>query len=236
MKFTQLQKVIAEEIERNRVEEANGAFERMSPEQKRVQIAQDVLDHLATKRVIAAHGQFLSAGNYFVADRTQSERELRDIMREAPVCRACALGSLMLATLERADDFKAGDLADFKTRGRDDGARIYDEDVVPYLARFFDMKTIGKAEVAFEAGVGAIRTDLAPGTFYRPKFSDIITKDEYDVAKAYGLAVAKKDEYDFNAKRLTAIMRNIVRNNGDFKPEQGVVEDDLAPLPTHCGL
>lgn len=234
MNRLQIQKIIHEELKRIRVENANAAFAGMTPSQQRVTIAQDVLRQLAAKRIRATSGAWLEDVRYDAFVPTaDADAELCDIVKKMPECRACALGGLFMCALDRADDFKVGKLKRYEeaTEQGNDVVRVNVEDVFGYLTRFFPKRTLAMAEAAFEMGHGYIR----PASVNLEDYG--LTRKEWETAEKFGRDTnagayvrGVPSGVERAAARLAAVMRNIVRNNGEFMPEQGVVNDDLAPV------
>lgn len=183
---TVLKKVVAKE--NRRVERANKAFEKMTPSQKRVQIARDVLAQLASKRLVATPGTWLSGKNesdLLKSTDFEKDTELQKVIGKTKQCTGCALGGMFMCAVERANKLKVGELSD---DAQQSGNIEYD-DVFKYMERFFSIDQLHDIESAFERGEGA--TSSEEGSEW--------LKEEEDASE-----------------RMRLIMENIVVNKGRF--------------------
>lgn len=169
----------------------NAAFEKLTPSEKRVAIAQEVIVQLATKRLIASPGTWLD----FSFERTDEDPELQSILKETKECHGCALGGMFMCAVEKANKLKVSELDCI-----DDGGASQD-DVFDYMSRFFTEEQLHLIEVCFEQGNGAGNVG---GT-------------QLDQALAF--FGENEDGYDPEveaAVRMRLIMENIVANKGRF--------------------
>lgn len=146
-------------------------FNKLSPRAKRVRIAKDVLAQLRVKRLSATRGIYMMGDAAAPPDGYEWPTELSEVLksRKAP-CVACALGSMFVAAVERADACPASGILNTNNR------ELYasGDDCYDYLEKFFPHSTLSDIESAFEYSTGPARD------------------------------------------RLEAIMKNIVRNKGEF--------------------
>jgi hypothetical protein len=181
-----------------KIKKSNAKFEKMTPSQKRVQIAKDVIAQLDAKRLYAKQGVYVQGkggannitvgGEGFWDDDTQ-ETEVRDLL--APKCEVCAKGGLFVAAVDRFNKLK------FRDELCPIGAYNRCSDPVEYLSRFFGEQQLELIEYAFEKG-GA---------------GDVNYDDKKTVAaERFGKMFTSADA------RMRAIMKNIVKNNGTFEP------------------
>jgi hypothetical protein len=125
---------IARQIDNEiRIRAENETFAKMTPAQKRVRIARDVLDWIKLGRLVATNGDYISL------------RDPRNTYRSAPTvngfeCHACALGSIFAVAVER-------ELT--KPPGRNIGA-TWDSDMRELLEPHFDRLQLLMIEDAFE--------------------------------------------------------------------------------------
>lgn len=184
-----------------RTARANKKFESLTPSEKRVQIARDVLAQLATKRLIATPGVWL-AGKHeddelFSGKDVEKNPELQSILNKSKQCTGCALGGMFMCAVERADKLKLTDLSD----GAKESGVPDMPDVFKYMRRFFSNEQLEQIETAFEQGDGACSAD-----------------DDYDNEYSGWLP-----ESCSPSERMRLIMENIVVNKGRFvvgkKPE-----------------
>lgn len=180
------------------------AFKKMTPAQKRVAIAKDVIAQLDAKLIKAKRGVYFE--NDKVDDLTHratrshwdpkiteyvppipelAKLETRDaIMSASQTCSACAVGSIFVAGMLRADKCTLGE------RG---GMSEYN-----YANKFFTYEQLRHMETVFECGC-----------FYKEGFN----RYGCGIGDATQLPEASADE------RLRWIMNNIIKNKGTFKPK-----------------
>lgn len=172
----------------------NKKFSRMSPAEKRVCVARDVLAQLKAKKILAksrlwarrhdSHNELLSEGD---ADEST---ELRDVLPKIEQCDACALGSIFLCAVNRADKLTVGDAG-----GGRYGLTIFFSYIDTYLEKFFSAGQLRLIEIAYECGRGQFNAD---------------TPEQVTAANCYkGLGLEE---------RMGAIMKNIIKNKGQFVP------------------
>lgn len=179
-----------------RIARANKTFEKLTPAQKRVQIARDVLAQLKSKRLIAANGIWLDstpfgAGTLFTASQLKKNLELQEVLKKRKQCSGCAMGGLFMCAVERANKLKLKDIMD---SDNDDEYAISGTNTFNYLSKFFEGEQLAEIETAFERGQGAHRGS-----------SD---------------AISFAQEEEDPGERMRLIMENIIINDGEFLPDQ----------------
>ncbi len=161
-----------------KTEKNNAKFDKMTPAQKRVAMAQDALKWIEAGALIPMKGLYvntLSMDIYHRADDLDavnadgSRKQARDVVLGP--CNVCAKGALLIAKAVRFNNVTVLDLANYS-----------DEQLTDY----FTTSQISQMEVAFE---------------------------RYDTWWY--------DEYPDNKERLTAILKNVVRNKGQFEFDDG---------------
>lgn len=164
-------------------------FEKLTPAQKRVQIARDVLAQLAAKRFKASPGTWVGKdGGKFITEGSAVE-QVCDLTKKIKKCEVCGLGSLFVAAVERANDLKTDQLESKEYfSGEGEKRVIGEEDVFDYLGRFFDGDQLDAIEAAFEMGDGA--RDNVRAEKFCPDPNPTV--------------------------RMTLIMENIIANRGNF--------------------
>lgn len=186
---------------RKRIEKNNAAFLKLTKAQQRVQIAKDVLEQLAIKKIVATSTYFeLSAVklNNQLDDAAEEGIDLSEVTSQVK-CNVCGIGSLFVAALERTDNFKAKKLVGTDTYGDEKGVEVR------YLKKWFDEEQLNEVEDYFElfranCDVHGNRSDpRSPSPIRRQKYA---------------------------SKRLRMIMENIISNNGRFDPDKGAHASD----------
>lgn len=200
----------------------NKKFEAMTPSQKRMQIAQDVLDQLRTKRLVAKNGVWLDTEDFLTADVVKKDVELQDLLKKQKSCDACAIGGMFMCAVERADKLKTSELLCGMTSETLPAEYVEEEsNVVPdpgvhmfdafsYLKKFFSMEQLRLVELAFETGSGGVEID---------------SKEEESASSFFNYVNDEEDDYenftlsDSNL-RMQLIMENIIAHKGRFNPHK----------------
>jgi len=198
-----LEKAIAKK--NRRIDRDNKAFEKMSPSEKRVQIARDVLAQLAAKRLIATPGCWLAGKDedpLFSQEDVKKDPDLQKILKSQKECTGCALGGMFMCAVERANELKISDL-DRESR---DMRVLQDESVFDYMEQFFSREQLNEIEAAFEQGEGFVQDG-----------------DSTEEASTW------LEEVDDAEERMRLIMENIVVNKGKFKLDKPPVRQWVTP-------
>jgi hypothetical protein len=162
----------------------------------RVEIAKDVLKQLGEGRIEATDTKYcrLSAPVFEMAGTDRGHSELRSLItnyeKKSPVtCEACAIGSLFMSAVMRHNDCTIKNAT---------WSSLASGVLRDYLSKWFSKSQMWLIESAFQGSpYGTVDHE-----------SDLYER----CAKIH-----YKYEYDTD-KRLAAIMRNIIRNGGTFKP------------------
>jgi hypothetical protein len=200
-------------------------FKAASPAQKRVLIAKDVIAQIKAKKLKPAHGTFVTfdkvaglkmtskdpyseptredVSNHLGADEDARELYLENKIQQ---CSCCALGSLFVSCTLYNDNTTADELASAGDEISDwltSGGKA--EPMSNGLDKFFSIQQLQLIEQTFETDNGVVQShDMDEFDRPYPKFS-----------KA---SAAFCDKYTTAESRMIAIMKNIVANDGTFKP------------------
>lgn len=159
-------------------------------EKMRVQIARDVLDQLNDQSIMATRGSYCVLVEPVSDEQYEANLDFSSILEKQKHCQVCALGALFVAKALRYDKLPVQSLG---KEIRND--IIIDREFWPYLTETFDGEQLRFIEMAFEGN-----NDRG--------FAANVGKEE----KAYAFF----DAYESSTERLTAIMENIIENNGLF--------------------
>jgi hypothetical protein len=170
-----------------RIAARNKAFAKLTPAKKRVRIAKDVLEQLDAKRIKAKPGTYLWAtGNKLKVTEKDLGKDLSELTTQIKSCDACAIGSLFLCAVERADALKIGEAysnSEAEVSYTSDKFNDMSLSQHIYLRRFFPRGTLDSMEATFE---------------------------KYDIwGEGRQLRVPAE-------QRLRLIMENVIRNKGEF--------------------
>lgn len=187
---------VAAEIERR-----NLAFQNASPARQRILLAKDVIDQIKIGRFAAMTGNWATLdGGSFIPSEDSVQKALLD--GTVSQCNVCALGGLMVSCVlfknkVTGNDYDYGAL-DFDT------LHTRDNNYNAGIRRHFSASQLILIELAYEGHDGWFGSHM-------DSEGDVATPTQ---SKAMTWAEREPDD----AKRLVAIMRNIVRNDGRFVP------------------
>ena len=166
---------------------------KMGRKRARVLIAKDALALLKKEALMACAGGYLVIRGKsfpFSVDDEDEDKQVADIVSEAPVCEVCAIGAAFVASVRRFDRLKIRDF--YADPDRYDYTR--------YLGQFFSQAQLDLMEIAFEG------THIGVAN---------VPEREFLRAQSFYLHYATPERAP---ERLEAIFRNIVKNDGTFKP------------------
>lgn len=173
----------------------NERFWALPKAEKRIAIAKDVISSLRARRIIAKEGFYVQFGRLIPVKSTDKlDRVLRNTEGK---CNCCAIGSCFVSMVRLGDNLTVGEVTEDTPRT----SGLEDFEIRPWLKKIFSANQLQLIEDAFEAQ--AYNFDSGNVT---------LTSSARSKALAFGRQF--KDSKD----RLIAICRNIVSNNGTFKP------------------
>lgn len=178
------------------------AFSSLRAAERRVLIAKDVIKALKAKRMEARKGHYTVMEPYVNFKNTldlglEEENDARAAF--AKQCTVCAKGSLLIAAIDRFNKVSLGDLGDWHSISIDSP----EDEPYKWISKLFPRKDLAAIEIAFE------------GTIYCGEDSEWLEDHHNDlVTKALNFYHAHSSA----ESRLEAIMKNIVKNKGRFKP------------------
>lgn len=176
----------------------NAKFKKLGKKAKRVAIAKDVIKQIEAKRLVPESGMgYLQPRDYNLDLDEFNVSTTVDLQIGAVLagqtCDVCALGALFMSTIDIRDKATCESLT------IEHPADIDQEDIHTYLEDIFSKEQLYLIEDAFESY----------GNSYEEDYEVV---DITDRACNFGLKYSKAD------KRLVAIMKNIILNEGTFKP------------------
>lgn len=208
---------------------------KLTPSQHRVQLAEDVLQQIKAKRFIATHN------TYVISVNGAWERKLNRVAKGAEFwhdpklnnedegaprtakrfqaelappkkCKVCVDGALFVAALDRHDDLKLRDL--------EGPSSVDQEDMIPYLDRWFTTFQTRLMELAFE------------GTWHGTEEAESTTGYGKNGDELFGAARTWNSYYTYYAndgegfgaeELMVKIMENVITNRGTFRPDKDKV-------------
>jgi hypothetical protein len=176
-------------------------FQDLNPAQKRVAIAQDVIEQLRAKRFVAAKKVYLRINQIDILATRGNSNNLQAFltglsMPEKDDCKACAVGGTFLSIC-RLD-------SEYENPIKEEPEHVIKK-MKLFLAKYFSLRQIGLIESAFETSAHNFNHEV--------NISESAPKHLLEAAENFGL----RYEYD-SEQRLIAIMQNIIDNNGCFIP------------------
>lgn len=223
-------------VARKPVKKAAKTFKEMTKSEKRVAIARDVLLQLRTNKYVPKLGVWVSSEEDLIRPGDEN-KQLQEVLK-GKVCQVCAVGSVFVSAVRLFNRLKCKDAVE-RFRLNSNGTIYgvvnevgFDEAEV-YLDRFFSDHQIVLMEIAFEKGNGrycfsassfeyALRSGGYDETYLRARYH------RYCALK-FGL------QYKSNTDRMKAIMKNIIRNKGEFRPPLAKLPKKLAAVVKERG-
>lgn len=182
----------------------------MTKAEKRVAVAKDVLAQIKAKKLKAKSGVYVRAKLSFVP---KGGEDVQTLLKQGQItsCSACALGSAFLSYARLYDNVKVERYGEFRP----------ERDTFSY--------NDATGEYGLAASILADRPNVTLGPLFGRPQMELIEQafeaknsdwfpDGEAPEKALLAAEAFGKRYSRNEDRLVAIMRNIVRNKGTFKP------------------
>lgn len=172
----------------DQVNKSNDTFKRASKAKRRCMVARDVIRALNTKLFEANnHGGYVDNLHVYGNDWDKDLREV--LINKNPNCNVCGKGSILLCTVMRQDNLKAGE-------GTSIGFFQTGERMSNGLKGLFSQDQLDLIEGHYEVGGNSHVRFVLPNSPFK--------------------------KYDGGEERMIAIMKNIIRNKGEFKPETEV--------------
>lgn len=196
-------KLINEIKEIEAIEAKNALFAQASPTKKRVLIAQDVINSIRASQYTADTGIWCKLNTNKELSNQRGE-QLQHLLQDTAntSCRVCALGACFTSAVKLGNDQLIDDHI-----VANHGANLSENDAPPsrnrIIKRYFTPDQSKLIELAYEQGNGWYKLENVRG------------KEVLAISKK---AVAFGRKYQDDSGRMIAIMENIVKNNGTFKP------------------
>lgn len=188
-------------------------FNLLSPEKQRIAVAKDVIAQIKAKRYKPAHKGYVKFldGNFDIIDAAKDTSEdLQTCIPKLKECAVCARGAIFLSTVKIDNSFSV-DNVNYTWNGV---YEVEEEDIEERLKLIFgDQQYL--IEYAFEgwdsSGQFANQFQDSSGHFLSNTLEML-----YDDLESTAVAFHKK--YKSPSDRVIAIMENIIKNDGLFKP------------------
>jgi hypothetical protein len=182
--------------------------------EKAILVAKDVLAQIKAEKYIAYEGSYIS-----FYGSLPFEGSIKENFNELPQCKVCALGSMLLSSTHLGNVLTTKDMPDYP-----DADELRDSEKITNLFNsIFTDKQLLMIETTFE-GYSEFYDHNKSGI--KKKFQEEF--NYYECSDRYAKEKLTFDEtlacemfyrkYKDSEKRLKAICRNIIKNNGVFIP------------------
>jgi hypothetical protein len=178
----------------------------MGKAEKRVTLAKDVILQLELQRLIAYSGDYICGLNLTFDENgklIKNDVELQSIL-PTQTCRVCAKGAFFIADIMRRDKMKISEAKH----------GIGNEKIVRRLSDIFTRNQLDLIETAFEKSVIYEENE----TLMEEKVIKSTGDVDYIYTPLAKKAISFGKKYKDTTNRMIAIMNNIIKNNGEFKP------------------
>lgn len=190
-------------------------FESLTQAQQAVLLAKDVIEQVKANKYKAKQNYYIKLPKSFLTKYSGEEhedKELQAVLPEIKTCEVCARGALFLSHVKIMDNFSLGELNPSYKNGDTD----VDADLTAERVTAFSPFQQSLIELAFEG-------NEVYNEFVRAFDIDADSDMQYEA-----IEYAKKSledaclrfykKYRNSNNRLIAIMENVVKNKGVFKP------------------
>ena len=186
--------------------QAKVSIEKMSKNEARVAIAKDVIAQIRAKKYKAKNRTYvdfkpktgIKKKEFFTEKDVETGKDLQDVIKtRMESCQVCAKGALFVSAIRKFDNFAVEDGMLYNSLYESGGASCYanNDDFLDHLRDYFDYDQLELMEYAFEGDCGQV--------------------DDYDQEER---ALAFYHSFKKAEDRLVAIMKNVIKNNGEFIP------------------
>ncbi len=214
--------------------EANIDLDSLSPAEKRVAIAQDVIKQIDGSKIIPKNNTWLHAseGQLITGEDVVNDRGLKEVLCEmVKPCQACQLGALIFSTVRLLNKVSVREALgirnyDPKLNWHNNGTRSLSfSDMDSYLQKYFDTNQLEMMEFCFENGRGSnpeskFEDDIIEKLqkLNAPFLGEAYEADDYDEDDDYELDRIHLRPVEDPEGLMRAICQNIIDNKGEFVP------------------
>lgn len=175
------------------IQKENERFNALSRNEKRVEIARDVIAQLASKRFEALRGTYVES----LIKVKNAEQDLSEaILGSKESCTVCGIGGFFISAVCKADNLPAKKAISDFNEGSTNYVDIDGDKAYSYLRKFFSKTQLELIECAFEQSSGFSKS---PNAFLAANFGKDVEDDD---------------------DRLRLIAENVVANKGRFVPRK----------------
>lgn len=187
----------------DKLKSQNEAFEKMSKSEKRIAIAKDVIASIKSGKYNAQKEVYCSIDvNPEYNFEKKGKSELQTLMHSGAIssCTVCAIGGIFASKVFLGNKFKVSVNEKFWSDELEiENTYIEDTEMMGSFRGIYTIVELREIEYAFE------------GWDIRDSFKNRSEEFHYNMINFY-------DKYPDVELRLIAIMKNIIKNEGNFKP------------------
>jgi len=181
----------------NKIKTLNAKFESLNPAEQRVLIARDVLAQVKKEKFFPRRGSYIKhltiGGNE--CDITTNRRNSVQKHFDEITCYCCALGACLLSATKYKNKLEFQDVCNLAAS----------QSPWDLLRGIFPSKQLNMIEYAFEAERSGTRVG-------ENRFNNYLEDGIKEACIDFGRNYAEPED------RMIAIMKNIIKNKGEFKP------------------
>lgn len=176
-------------------------FSKLSKPEKRVAIAKDVLSEMKRKYIPVA-GVYIHYMEFIkgVEDSDMESQDIQSNFKKIKECNVCALGACLMSATKFANKLNFCDIGDSVEH-------LNNDKVKKLFNSLFTPLQLLMIEIAFEGNGGGDRFAV-----------DVFGLDKYEFIDIVNECDSFHQRYKNDRNRMTAIMKNIIENKGEFKP------------------
>lgn len=186
---------------------------KLTKAEMRVAVCKDVLARIRAKKIGVKHGRYLQLKGGQMLAELMGDNKSCDLQELVPVmkCNVCAKGALFLSAVDKYDDCELrrensaiyGDSITVNNIHSYNNSIEYDA-MQPTLNKLFSEAQLTMIEEAFEA--------KRPNYVYVNYLDGAVPPPNVKAAYEWGLKQPRGEA------RMVAIMKNVIKNGGEFKP------------------
>lgn len=177
-----------------KIKRRNRDFAKLTKPQQRVAIARDVIAALNAKKIIAKNRVYIQNAILDNLIHKNPDEQVCNLMEQVPSCNVCVKGALFVAAVKRKDKLQAKDM-------------LFDDE--PWITRLEDEESISKY----------LGTDNLFSKAQLTMIEDQFEKDTIVDWENENFRIWRGDIQTADG-RMRAIMQNIIKNKGTFRPKK----------------
>jgi len=187
------------------------AKKKLTKSQRRIIVIKDALAQIRSNKLIPRRGvvvDFLDRSIFDRERRIDAKPLIEELFKtQVEICNTCARGALLISTIHKENNFQ---LCDFEIGGAFDP----DSKTDTRLLELFSERQLAMIEEAFEYGTFEDDQDLEGSIYHYNQLTDEFhfTQEELRMLHEF------HEQYLSDEERLIAILKNMLKNRGIFKP------------------